>query len=136
MPRSCHFYNLKECFSLTSFPRSRFPTFPDLQKARRDVERVSVIWDATSIIAVCVCVKIGQISRGTQLKPPWYRSRVSPSNVRSVKIQQSCARTKISRGRICDGTSYCMTSSLSRNNKIISAALILLYSLQEVSFQF
>ena len=48
---------------------------------------VSVIWDATSIITVCVCVKIGQISRGTRLKPPGIGLGYL-SNVRSVKIQR------------------------------------------------
>ena len=48
---------------------------------------VSVIWDAVSIIAVCVCVKIGQISRGTGLKPPGIGLGYLP-NVRSVKIQR------------------------------------------------
>ena len=48
---------------------------------------MSVIWDAVSIITVCVCVKIGQISRGTGLKPPGIGLGYLP-NVRSVKIQR------------------------------------------------
>ena len=56
MPRSCHFYNLEECFSPRTFPKSWFPTFPDLQKAWRDVERgVSYLGRDVNHHSVCLC---------------------------------------------------------------------------------
>ena len=46
-----------------------------------------------SIITVCVCVKIGQISRGTGLKPPGIGLGYL-ANVRSVKIQRGVKNSR------------------------------------------
>ena len=69
-----------------------------------------------SIITVCVCVKIGQISRGTGLKPPGIGLGYL-ANVRSVKIQRG---VKISRqkyqeqGELEGGSNKIEASDLSK----------------------